>query len=168
MTPDNLVTIMAAAVVVSAVALVAQALLVFGMYRAMRTLKDQVSEFLPRAQVFLESAEKALVENQQQIREVTEKASSVLDVTQKQLVRVDEFVGEATGRAKVQMERLELILDDTIGRVHDTVMQLNQTVLRPVREIAGLASGVRAAIQHLLRGGRPNVAQATSDEEMFI
>ena len=92
----------------------------------------------------------------------------MLDTTQKQLVRVDDVLGEATSRAKVQMERVELVLDDTISRVHGTVMELNNGILRPLRELNGLALGIRAAFQHLVRGGRPNVAQATSDEEMFI
>jgi hypothetical protein len=40
--------------------------------------------------------------------------------------------------------------------------------LKPIREIQGMTAGVRAAVQHFLRGGRPSVAQATQDDEMFI
>jgi hypothetical protein len=40
--------------------------------------------------------------------------------------------------------------------------------MKPVKELNGLAAGIRAAFAHLTRSGRPSVAQATSDEEMFI
>ena len=168
MSPDSLLNVMAAAVAVSAVALVAQAVMVFGMFRAIRALRDQVSSFLPRAERFVANTEKALAENQQQIKEVTSRAISVLDEASKQMVRVDAFVGDFTTKARAQMERLEIVLDDSVSRAHHTVVQLNNTVTKPMRELAGLTAGFRAALQYFISGGRPNVAQATSDEEMFI
>jgi hypothetical protein len=59
-------------------------------------------------------------------------------------------------------------MGDTVERVHNTVVTLNDTVLRPVREVSGVASGVKAAVRHLIRANRPTPAQATADEEMFI
>jgi len=159
---------MTVAVAVSAVALVAQAALILGIFRAIKGVRQQLDRILPRAESFLTSSEKTLEESRQQVREVTQKATTILDLTQKQLERVDEVLGEAAGRAKVQMDRVELVLDDSISRVHDTVVALNSTVLRPIRELNGLAMGLKAAFQILLRGGRPTVAQATADEEMFI
>lgn len=159
---------MTLAVTLSAIALIAQALLALGMYRALQSLRQQVAVFLPKAETFLRTTEKTLQDSHTQMREVAAKASSVLDSTQKQLTRVDHFVGEASSRAKVQMDRIELILDDTVSRVHETVLQLNRGVMAPMREINGLAAGVRAAVQYFVRGSRPNVASATSDEEMFI
>jgi hypothetical protein len=73
-----------------------------------------------------------------------------------------------TSRLKVQMERIELVLDDSMSRVHETVAIVHDGIMKPLREVTGVASGIRAAVAHLIRGGRPSVAQATSDEEMFI
>jgi hypothetical protein len=42
------------------------------------------------------------------------------------------------------------------------------TILKPIREVNGLAAGIRAGVSHLMKGNRPNVAHATQDEEMFI
>jgi ABC-type transporter Mla subunit MlaD len=168
MSPNALVNVMTAAVVISAIALVAVAVMVFGMFRAITALKEQVSTFLPRAESFLSASEKAVAESRQHIQDVTTKANLILDTTQKQLVRVDEVMGEVTARAKVQMDRVEMVLDDTISRVHETAVQLNSGILKPLRELNGMAAGLRAAFQALLRGGRPNVSQATADEEMFI
>ena len=81
---------------------------------------------------------------------------------------VEEVVSDATSRAKVQMDRVELVLDDTLSRAHETVALLHSGIMRPLREINGVTAGLRAALQFLSRGNRPSVAQATSDEEMFI
>jgi hypothetical protein len=168
MSQEALINVMTGAVVVSAVALLMQTLVVFGMFRALKALREQVTAFLPKADAFLSTTEKQLTESRREIQDVTAKASNVLDITQKQLQRVDEILGDATVRAKAQMERAELVLDDSVSRIHKTVVELNDGILKPVREITGLAAGLRAAFQHFLHRGRPSVAQATADEEMFI
>jgi hypothetical protein len=160
--------VITAAVVVSSIALLLQTLMVFGMFRSVKALRQQITEFIPKAQVFLTSSEKSLSDSRREIQEITTKASSILDITQKQLARVDDVMGDATTRAKAQIERVEMVLDDSVSRIHKTVVELNDGILRPLREINGFAIGLRVAFQTLLRGGRPNVAQATSDEEMFI
>ena len=168
MTPDGLITVMTVSVVLSAISMLAMAVMVFGMFKSIRALKDQISVFLPKAENFLEITEKALVENQRQIKEVTARAVTVLDSTQKQLVRIDGFVDDATARAKVQLDRIEMILDDTVSRIHTTVVTMNQGILKPLREINGLASGLRAAFNHFFKSGKTNMPHITSDEEMFI
>jgi uncharacterized protein YoxC len=168
MNPDQLLIVMASAVVVSAIAIVIQALILFGMMRSLRTLKERVDEFIPRAEAVLAKAEKSLDETTGDLKNLSVRALTLVESVQKQVTRVDEVLGDVTVRAKTQLDRVELVLDDTIGRVHETVVRLNNGVLRPVKEISGVAAGLRAAIQQLARSRRPSVAQATSDEEMFI
>lgn len=168
MNPDHLLLVMTGAVAVSAIAIVLQALILFGMFRSVRSLKEKVDEFIPRAEATLTKAEKSLDESVGELKSLSARATTLVDSAQKQVTRVDEVLGEVTVRAKTQMDRVELVLDDTIGRVHETVVALNNGVLRPVKEINGVAAGLRAAIQQLARSRRPSVAQATSDEEMFI
>jgi hypothetical protein len=85
-----------------------------------------------------------------------------------QLKRTDDFLIEATARARAQLDRVELVLDDSISRVHETVLFLNQGVLGPVQQMSGVVAGVRSAIDFLFRGSKPDVSRATTDEEMFI
>jgi hypothetical protein len=61
-----------------------------------------------------------------------------------------------------------MVLDDSIGRVHETVTVLHDGILRPLREVNGIVAGLRAGIGYLLGNRRPSVAQATHDDEMFI
>jgi ABC-type transporter Mla subunit MlaD len=157
-----------AAVIVSAVAIVLQALLLFAIYRQTRIIGEQVSTLAPKLESTLESTQRTLEQSRRQIAEVTTKASQVLDTAQAQLMRVDQVLEDATTRARAQLDHIEMVLDDTISRVHQTVTALHNAVLRPMKEVAGVTAGIRAAVAHLLKGGRPNVAQATQDDEMFI
>lgn len=157
-----------AAVVVSAVAIVLQALVLYAIYRQTRAIGEQVNMLAPKLESALESAQRAIEQNRREIAEVTAKANDVLDTAKTQLVRVNEFVEDATTRARVQFDRVELVLDDTISRVHQTVAAMHNGILRPLKEVAGVAAGVRAGFAHLLKSGRPSVAQATQDDEMFI
>ncbi len=160
--------VMAGAVAVSALALLSQAVVMVFLARAVKSLRNQVEPLLPKAESVLENAGSTIRETRKQLNEITTKANDALESTKAQLRRTDEFLTEATSRARIQLDRVELVLDDTISRVHETVVILNKGILRPVREINGLAAGLRTALVYFLRGGRPNVSQATTDEEMFI
>jgi hypothetical protein len=81
---------------------------------------------------------------------------------------VEDVVSDAASRAKVQMERVEMVLDDTMSRAHETVATVHNGIMRPLRELNGIAIGIKTAFAFMARGNRPSVAQVTSDEEMFI
>jgi len=168
MDSESLLNIMTGAVLVSAVALVLQACFLGVMAFAARGVRTRLDELTPKAEGLMETAEKTLVDSKKQVDEVTRKASDILDSAKKQVDRSSEFIEEATERAKVQLDRVELVLDDTVSRVHQTAVILNEGVLRPVRELNAVVTGLRAAVDFFVRGRRPSVDQATTDEEMFI
>lgn len=168
MSPEVLLYLIASAVAVSALGLVLQALFMFGVYRSTRATRDQMSAVANQIETFVASAERILEQTSKQVAEVSAKTSQVLDLTHKQLVRVDEVLDEATARARIQMDRVDMVLDDVMGRVQETAALLNKGILRPVREINGVAAGLQAALGFLFRGRRVSVEQATQDNEMFI
>ena len=163
------------AVIVAAVALVLHMLFSMGTYKAVKQLQGQFEELMPRIQTFMTAADQTLAETRQQVAgmsakvaEITGQAQEVLGMARAQLVRIDNVLSDAAERAKAQMDRVELVLDDTISRVRQTMTALHGGVMRPIREIQGLTAGLHAMFSTLFRGGRPTVAEATHDEEMFI
>jgi F0F1-type ATP synthase membrane subunit b/b' len=165
---DSYSGLIAAAIAISAIALLGQAIFVFAIYRSVKDLQARVEAFIPRAEHLLNTAEKMLAENRQEIHEVTSKASAILDIAHKQVERLDEFLTDTTDRARTQVIRIEGALEESVDRVQRTVGMLNDTMVKPIREINGLAAGLRAAFTMLFRSPRASVAQATADEEMFI
>ncbi|HVT94951.1 MAG TPA: hypothetical protein VHD76_19025 [Bryobacteraceae bacterium] len=152
----------------AAIAMVVQAGMLIGIYRSSRALQEKVVDLVPRVELLVASTHKGVEQSRKQIAEIATSATAILESAKNQIVRVEEVVVDATGRAKSQMDRVELVLDDTISRAHQTVTAVQGTVLWPIRELRGVAAGVKGALDFWTRANRPSVVQATSDEEMFI
>jgi hypothetical protein len=168
MNQDTLMVIMAAAVGVSALALLIQAILMIGVYRSAKVVQEQMTILAPKAQSTLASAEQTLAESRKQLADMSTRVGEIVEMTRTQLVRVDNLLEDAAGRARSQMDRVELVLDDALSRVQETVSVLHSGIMKPLRQVNGVALAIRAAFDHFFRGGRPSVAQATQDDEMFI
>ena len=168
MNPDTTLILLTIFVAITAVSFAAQAVAILRLAKTAKEMKERVDSFIPKAEKLIQTAESTIAETRTQITEITGKAHEILALTQTQLMRVDDLVADASARAKVQMDRAEIVLENTLTRVNDTVNSVHGTILRPIREITGVAAGVKAAVGHLLKGAPANVAQVTTDEEMFI
>jgi len=160
--------VIAAFVVVAAVALCMQAAFSYGTYKAAKTMEQKVGPLVPKVELLVDSTRNTVEQSRKQIVDITTKANEILDSTKRQLVKIEEVVSDGTTRAKAQMDRVEMVLDDTMSRAHETVAVLHNGVMRPLREINGIVIGIKTAFEYFARGNRRSVAQATSDEEMFI
>ena len=168
MDQTTLLYVMTAFVIISAIALSIQAGMLVAVNKKTKELQDKITPLVPQVESLVETTKATVEMSRKQIAEITSRATDVLDSTRNQLAMVEEVVSDATARAKVQMDRVELVPDDTLSRAHETVALLHTGIMRPLREINGVTAGIRAALEFLSRGNRPSVAQATSDEEMFI
>ncbi len=168
MNQETLLYIMTAFVIISAIALCIQAGLLFGIYKTAKVMQDQVTSIMPQTKSILAKAETTIDQSKQNIVEITEKANQMMDLGKAQLVKLDSVITDASARAKLQLERAEMVVDDTVSRVHQSVAAVHNGIIRPIREVQGVAAGVKTAVSVFMRGGRPSVAQATQDDEMFI
>jgi hypothetical protein len=168
MNPDTTLILLTVFVAITAVSFAAQALAMMRLAQTTKEMKERVDAFLPKAERLIHTAESTISESRTQINEITVRANEILALTQTQMLRVDELVLDASSRARIQLDRAESVLENTLSRVNDTVNSVHGTILRPIREITGVAAGVKAAVGHLLKGAPANVAQVTTDEEMFI
>jgi ElaB/YqjD/DUF883 family membrane-anchored ribosome-binding protein len=164
----TLLYVMTAFVIIAAIALCIQAGMLAAMYKTTKSLQSEIRPLLPKVESLVDTTKTTVEQSRKQILEITTRANEILTSTKEQLGMVQEVVEDATARAKVQLERVELVLDDTLSRAHETVATVHDGIMRPLREINGIAAGVKTALSYLARGNRPSVDQATSDEEMFI
>jgi ElaB/YqjD/DUF883 family membrane-anchored ribosome-binding protein len=152
----------------STLAMVFQACMLFGIYKSSRALSDNVQRLLPKVESLVQTSQVTVEESRKQIAEISLRTTDILDITRRQLGRLDETLEDATARARIQMDRVEMVLDDTMNRAQDTVAMVHKGILQPLKEVQGVAAGLRAAFFFLVRGSRPNPSHATVDEEMFI
>lgn len=168
MDQNTLLILLIIFVAVSAVALVMQAISLLGMFIVARDLRNKLMPMWPEVQHIIGVTRRTVERTEGHVEKIGASSVEIVNVSKQQLAKVDELLTDATTRAKVQIERAEMVIDDTMTRVQDTVVMVQRGVLRPIREVHGLIAGLRTALQHLGRGGRPTVDHATSDEEMFI
>jgi hypothetical protein len=155
-------------VAVSAAALIFQAVMLYGTYKASTELRDRIVPLTVKVDALVETSRSAVDEGRIRIGEITMRATEIMDVARQQLETVGELLDDASLRTRRQLEHAEILVDDTLTRAQDTVELVHKGILVPLRGINGVAAGVRAALQFLMRGTRPSPDQVTVDEEMFI
>jgi len=165
---DTLVYIMTAAIAVAAAAILLQTIILIAMFRASRAMRSQITPLIGKMEPVIEGAGEIIERVRKEIGEVISTTNEILDLSRKQLVRVDDILGEASERTRAQMARVEMVLDDTASRLQETTALLQDGLLRPLKQLNGLAVGLRAAWRALFGRHRTTVEQATHDEEMFI
>src|SRR5689334_4314278 len=121
MDQNTLLVIMTVFVCVSAIALIIQAGMMFGMYRASRALQENVNKVLPKAEALMDSSRSVIEENRVKIVEITLKANDILENARRQMVRVDELMGDATLRTRRQLAQADAVLDDAMYRAQEAV-----------------------------------------------
>ena len=74
-----------------------------------------------------------------------------------------------TGEAlNVQLERFDRVSQNVVNRINETTEIVQDSIIRPAREVAALAKGLTGFGSFLFRRGRSTVDQARQDEELFI
>jgi hypothetical protein len=155
-------------VAVSAVALIFQAAMLYGTYKVSREVRDRILPLTVKVDALVETSRATLDEARVKMVEITTRTNQILDAAKQQMATVEEVLQDASMRTRRQLERAEMVVDDALTRAQDTVELVHKGILAPVRGINGVAAGVRAALQFLMRGTRPSPDQVTVDEEMFI
>ena len=164
----NLLVLLTLLVGMVAAALIVQAAALYGIYRKSADLYVKLNEFMPKAEALLKNADKSLTETHTKVVEITTNANELLVTAKGHMSRADVALTDAGERAKIQMAKAELVLDSALDKVNSTVNTVHKGIITPIREVTGVAAGLRAAFSSFLGSQRPSVPHATHDEEMFI
>jgi len=140
----------------------------FNIVRAVKRLEEKVGPVADKAGPILDSAKAMVDDARPKIHDIVARADEIVISARDQMTRLESLVTEASDSARLQIERIDLVVCDTMNRVQETTAAVQDTILKPVREVNGVVSGLRAAISTLSRGNRASVDHATQDEEMFI
>lgn len=145
-----------------------QFLTLMRLYKKVREIHEEARPLLGKAEATLDSAKLTIDDSRKQMLEISKRTNEILDTTQTQLNKIDAVVTDASGRAKVQLERMELVVGETVEKVQGLVHTTQEGLLKPLREVSALTTGVKSAFGFLFKSRRPTVVHATQDEEMFI
>lgn len=101
------------------------------------------------------------------VAEISDEAVAIVKTGRDQVERIGELLQDAAGRARVRLDQIDHSVDATVKQVEQVGESVKRAVMRPVREVNGVAAGISAAVSSLGKKKAP-VDAATQDEEMFI
>jgi ABC-type transporter Mla subunit MlaD len=168
MSDDVFRVIVTIGVAASWVTTVVMAVAILWIYRSSKRMEEKLELLLQKASPVLESARSLVDDAKPKIQEIIVQAAEITASARDQMTRLDALVTETSDCVRVQIERIDVVVGDAVNRVQETTAAVQSTILKPVREVNGVISGVRAALSTLARGNRASVDHATQDEEMFI
>jgi archaellum component FlaC len=96
---------------------------------------------------------------------------STREITEVARTQAQHFAGtleETNLMLRRQVTELDHLLSRTQLRIEDTTIEVQTSVLKPLRELAAVVAGVRRTVDVLLNRDRKPIDQVYQDEEMFI
>jgi methyl-accepting chemotaxis protein len=129
----------------------------------------KVAPVADQVESVLATANRIMEETRPRISELSGEAVEIVRSGREQVERIGELLHEAGDCARTRLEQIDQAVESTVEQVGQVGAAVKRAVLRPVREVNGLAAGISAAVATLVHHSRkPSVDQATQDEEMFI
>ncbi|MEZ5366828.1 MAG: hypothetical protein R2748_31940 [Bryobacterales bacterium] len=168
MDQDLLLKIMAAFTGVAAIALIIMMGMMIAIYKSVSAMRERSTVFLDRWEPVAEDAKKTLGDFRTQSSTILGDVKKLTENGKTQMERVEVLLTDLQSAAKTTFERVDESLAINLRRVDETTEAVQNTVLKPVRQVRGMAAAVDAVIRHLSGRNRPTVDRATIDEEMFI
>lgn len=167
--------VVASGVAIVSVAMLAMAAVTVVLVGAVARLQSKVDNFIDRASPMVDSVHQLVNENSPKIggildavHETVGHTRDISVIARDQANRFAEVGRDVTDRAKVQVARVDAIVEEAVEQAQHVGENVKAAVARPINEFTGVLAGIRAGVSAYAQGRRPNVARVTQDEEMFI
>jgi methyl-accepting chemotaxis protein len=137
---------------------------------------DKAGVVVDRAGVLVHSVNQVTLSTNQviqdlrpRIADVSEETVAIMRSGREQVERMGDLLHDAGDRARARLEQVDQSVENTVHQIENVSGAVKNAVLRPVREVNGIAAGISAAVSTMVHGQRrSSVDSATQDEEMFI
>jgi hypothetical protein len=159
-------------IALTVVALLIQAGVLIAMYVALRKTSAQLEVFAAEWQAKIlptvAIAHTLLVEIQPGLETSTANLKEISTMVRSQMGRLDATVNDAIDRTRLQVIRADELVSRTLDRVEDTTEIVHNTVISPVRQLAGILRGVTVGLEFLMGRRRRRDGVTIPQDEMFI
>jgi methyl-accepting chemotaxis protein len=146
-----------------------------GLYRIAGKIQAKVESIMDRVEPLIDTARALASENAPKMssiatraREIADNAKDISDVAREQAHHFAEVGRDIADRTKVQVARVDSVLDETLVKVQVAGTGVKEVMMKPVREANGVMAGLKAAVSTYAAGQRTGINHITQDEEMFI
>lgn len=152
-------------VALTALAVITQAVVLVAIYFNSKRLGEQLERFMKETREVLVPV-KSITEN---LRVASANLVDIGVSARDQFKRVESMVSETGEALHTQIERLDKAGQDVVNRINETAAIVQDSIVKPVREVGALAKGVSRGFEaFFFRRNRRTVEEAHQDEELFI
>jgi len=160
-------------IAVAAAALLLQALVMLGMFLAVRKSGERMEalaeEVKTKVLPTVETVNSMLVELRPKVESTITNVSDATTMVKAQMARLDATVNDALDRGRLQIIRADELVTRTLDKVEETTEAVHKTVIFPVRQLSGIIHGVSAGLEFLIGSKRRrNNGAGVPQDEMFI
>ena len=103
------------------------------------------------------------------LKEISADVAGITHTTREKVEHIGELLDDAGEKVTTRLGQIDEAVHHTVEQVEHAGDNVKRAVMRPVREVNGVAAGISAAVSTLVKRRRKSsVDAATQDEEMFI
>lgn len=162
---DGLEGLLTLFVALTAIAIITQAGVLVGIYVMSKRLSEQIERFMRDTREMMVPL-RSITEN---LRTASVNLVEIGLSARDQFRRVEAMVTDTGEALNLQLERFDRVSQNIVDRVNETTQIIQDSVVRPAREVAAVAKGLSRGLGSFFFGrGRSTVDQARQDEELFI
>jgi hypothetical protein len=152
-------------VAVTALAVLGQAVALIAIFVQSKRLSREVGRFMDETRELMVPM-KTITEN---LRVASGNLVEIGVAVREQFRRVETMITDTGLALETQIGRFDQVGQDIADRIHRTADVVQDSLLRPVREVSALARGLGRGVEtFLFRKPRRAVDEARQDEELFI
>ena len=151
-------------VAITALATLVNALCMVGIWMNSKRLSDQIQRFMGEVRELMGPV-RSISEN---LRVASVNLVEIGLSARDQFRRVEAMVTSTGEALTVQLERFDRLSQRILDRINETTEIVQDSIVRPAREVAAFAKGLSGFGSFFFRKGRSTVDQARQDEELFI
>ena len=165
--------VLTAFVIVTALAVVIQAAILFAIFQALRQLREAVIRIEAGVQEHLHPLLRSLRGIVDAVREpvsvVLGNLAGISGIVRERTQATDAVAAELVSRFRAQAVHADELLTTTLDKLQRAVDAAERGVLTPIRELSALLAGVRRGLDFFLGRRRPRTGErARQEEELFI
>jgi len=159
--------------VIVAVAIAMQAVVLWGIHRSIRAIAERIESLSAsveqrigplseRTQELLVSVRSAA----EHFQALQKDFAATSQIIHRRVVDLDKFLAEVTDSGRLQVARVQDLVETASATMEDTVSMVQRGLIAPLAEFSALLRGIRVGFNFFFRGRASQ--QAHQDEEMFI
>ncbi len=170
MAHETLLTIF---IIIAAAAVVLQAFVMFGLYKAIRRIQDDVAgmrtDVARRIEPLADSLKEIITNSRDPLRSITTDLAEVARVAREGAGKVDDVLDDLLDRFRLQVIRVDQTVTDVLEKVDKTTTAVQKNIIGPVTEVSAILKGLQVGLDFFLtRRRQARTSEVPQDEQMFI